>query len=336
MNDQLLRDTFAAHEHLGPDAELAFDGIRRRIRTRRRSRAAVAGAVATVAAIAVGSAVLASSGGHRATPGIPPVSRSVSALPHQPASPTEVTFKPGWLPAGSVETSTTNESGQQFRVYGASIGGTTVRLTISLGHGPMQLKGGVHDFSLGGHPAREVGDGGAYLLDVTEPGGQLMQVQLIAIRKSGDAAALAAAGRHVASEIRFGRHDPIKHRYSLSYIPAALAISCMNWNGPYPGTGTSCTLARPGARVCGGGGIFIHEERVPWTMYKQQAANWGAGMSHRPGRAVQGHPTYVSSRGNNAQLWIDGALPDASIALDADGYGLADLYKIADGLILPH
>jgi hypothetical protein len=327
MNDQLLRNTFAEHEHLAPDAELAFDGIRRRIRTRRRSRLAVAGAIATVAAIGAGSAVIANTGGHRDKPENPPAPRSVSA------APTEVTFTPGWLPAGAVETSTANEYGQQFRYYDAGIGGTTVRLTIILGHGPMQLKGGVHDFFLGGHPAREVGDGGAYLLDVTEPGGQLVQVQLIAIRKSGDAAALAAAGRRVASEIRFGRHDAIKHRYSLSYIPAALAIRSMSWNGTHPGT--SYTLAGPGESAGGSAKILIQEERVPWTTYKQ-GANYGAGMSHRPGRAVQGHPTYVSSVGNSTQLWIDGALPDASIALDSEGYGLADLYKIADGLILPH
>ena len=58
----------------------------------------------------------------------------------------------------------------------------------------------------------------------------------------------------------------------------------------------------------------------------------------KAGRPVQGHQTFVIAGSNTPMLWIDNVRPSVSISITG-GPGvttLAEVYRIADGLILPH
>src|SRR5262249_8561621 len=120
----------------------------------------------------------------------------------------------------------------------------------------------------------------------------------------------------------FGRHDPMSTDFQLSYVPAGFQISSVEYGpktsywltGPY-GSGSYTVADTPGETV---------DVTVVWV----------------PGRRpVQGHRTEetrpkdgrVMSR---AELLVN-LRPGAWILIEGPGSDFTELYRIADGLILP-
>ncbi len=151
--DEILRQTFASHEHLTPDADLTLDGITHHVRTRRRSRAAIAGVVAAVVAVAVGASLLPRAH-HGAAPtqqprSVAPASKPNPAKLRPVAAPDHVSIAADWLPAGRVtQVLIANGSGQQVRGYNVTSGGRTTYVVIGIQPGralPTSNKRGTPD-----------------------------------------------------------------------------------------------------------------------------------------------------------------------------------------------
>ena len=344
---QILNETFASHEHLTPDADLALDGIQHRLRTRRRSRVAMAGVVAAVAATAVGAAFLTDAADHanhatRAPAAHQPTAAKTQLQVPLPA-PDHITIAAGWLPAGTVKgVVLDNGFGQQARGYDVTADdGSSVYVLIGTQPGtslPATYKRGTaHDRSVNGRSAREWSVDDWYHLAILLPDVQVATVEIEGgpnQGKGGDgsAAALAAIGRKVGEHLDLNRHDSITPGFALSYLPAGVVTRAVGRDAQ---SGTSYTLASPGAQW---------SETMPnYATVNEFGGLWSAMRTSQkglppasPGRAVQGHPTYVVSGGKVPYLWIDGVRPGISISI-IGGPGvttLAEVYKIADGLIL--
>jgi hypothetical protein len=348
MNDtEILRRTFAAHEHMAPDAELALDGIQHGVRTRRRSRAAVAGAVVTVAAVVVGASFLSSAAKHPAqapagkAPG-PAPARARTAAP----APDFVTIAAGWLPSGAVQqTLLSNSFGQQVRGYNVTSGATSVYVLVGIEPrtaSPIDHKRGTpREFSVNGRQATEWSVDDWYDATIVLSDGQEATVEIAGGAnqgKGGDgsAAALAAIGRRVAAHLELQRHDSINPSFALSYVPRGLVVRAVSRDAQ---NGTSYTVAGAGAHWSETMPNYatVSESRESTQPQRGSGTKKGdplAGSTH--GRAVQGHRTLVSASGEVPTLWVTGVRPGVSIVLNG-GPGvtsLAELYRIADGLIL--
>jgi hypothetical protein len=349
--EQILRQTFSAHEHLSPDAESALDGIKHRVRTRHRSRIAIAGAVAAVVAVAVGASLLAGTerqAGHGPTRSAPPARQPHIAAPHPVAAPDHVTIAAGWLPAGEVaQVELDNSFGHQLRGYTVTSGQDSVYVLIGIAPGsvlPTDYKRGTpHDLTISARPAREWSVDDWYYLAFVAPGGRIATVDIEGGKnqgKGGDgsAAALAAIGRNVAAHLDLNRHDPIRTGFALSYLPAGLVVQAVSGKGQ---NDAGYTLAPATARW---------QDQMPtYATVTKVSQAWRNLARQRPhvdkpappttaGRPVQGHRTYVVTGGDTPVLWIDEIQPGVSIEISG-GPGvasLAEVYRIADGLILPH
>ncbi len=348
--DEILQQTFASHEHMTPDADLALDGIRHRVRTRRRSRAAVASVVVAVIAVAVGATFLPGNH-HSATPeqtprSVAPAKKPSPAKPHPVPAPDHVTIAAGWLPAGkATQVLIDNGFGRQLRGYNVISGGQTTYLLIGSQPGPAlptDYKRGIpNDLTIGGRPAREWSVDDWYYLAFVTPTGEVATVDIESGQGrggDGSAAALAAMGHQVAMHLKLNRQDPIEPGFALSYLPAGIVVSDV-WRDQQ--SGTRYTLTPTGARWADTMPEYANVSVVAQSWHDQAAQGAGSHKSSppsTPGRPVQGHRSYVFTGDDVPMLWIDSVRPDLSIEITG-GPGvttLAEVYRIADGLILPH
>lgn len=352
--DEILHQTFAAHEHLTPDADLTLDGITHRVRNRRRSQAAIAGVVAVVVAVAVGATLLPRA--HNAgaptqeTRSVAPAKKPSPPRLHPVKAPDYVTIAAGRLPAGkATQVLIANGFGQQVRGYNVVSGGQTTYVLIGVQPGqalPTSNKRGTpQDLTIGGRSAREWSVDDWYYLAITLPGGQIATVDIEGGRnqgKGGDgsAATLATIGRNVALHLEVNRHDPIKSSFALSYVPPGLAVGSVSRDDQ---NGTTYTIAPANAHWSDQMPMYatVNEVRgaAPGIPAAGNPRSLQKGMPPvSAGRPVQGHRSYVVTGIDVPTLWIDNVRPGVSISITG-GPGvttLAEVYRIADGLILPH
>ena len=334
---QILSETFASHEHLAPDADLALDGIQHRVSTLRQSRIAVAGVVTTVAAMAVGGAVLAGAARHTAHD--PAAHQPMAATTQVAPAPDYVTIAAGWLPPGKVlQTGLSNGFGRQTHGYDVTAtGGTSTHVLVSTEPGtalPTTYKLGTpHDLTVGGLPAREWSVDDWYYLAILQLDGQVVAVEIRGGPNQGkgldgSAAALTAVGQKVGANLDLNRHDSINPSFGLSDLPAGVEVRAASRDHQ---SGTAYTIASPSAQP---------SETSDYARVSEFGGSWasrhGSTDPALSGRPVQGHPTYVIAGRAFPGLWIDNVHPGVSISI-VGGPGvttIADVYKIADGLIL--
>ena len=234
-----------------------------------------------------------------------------------------------YLPPGRVtQVSGANGSVEQLRNYVVLDGSisTSVAITIQPGLG-LPASGGPGgkgvDRQVAGQQARQW----------TRPGwSELVIVRgrsavTVDVRRTGaTAATVSTLARQVAGHLVYDRHDLLHPEFGLGYVPAQenTALVQVDENGA-----TQYVLTvQPGK---------------PLPDVVVASTTIVAKVTTTPGRAVQGHPTQVSTNyrqtGSPAVpiLEIENAVNGHRIVITG-GSGattLAELYKIADGLILP-
>jgi hypothetical protein len=327
-NDDILSRTFAEHEHLAPDADAVLAGLR----DRPRRVLPVAATVTTVAAVAIGASILLDRSPAPTTPTGAPRPAASSAAARVVPVPATIALAAGRLPAGTATPSLTASSyGEQLRGYdvvGPDGTSTSVLLTARPGTAlPTENKRGTpRDVTIGGRPGREWSGAGWYTAAVRGPGGRVVQVDLTSYEKDGDtpvpAAGLAAVGRDVLAHVRLDRKEEIPTAYTLTYAPAGLVGRAVSTDQD----GTRYELAGPTAPA-GSAAVYVEPAEGSWAGGQKGKPRPPA----KPGRPVQGRPTFIVTTSAGPELFVDELRPGVSITLSA-GAPLAELYKIADGI----
>jgi hypothetical protein len=333
QSDSILHQTFVEHEWLVPDTEHAQAAFYRhlRARRRRRTRQSLAAVVAAVAAgaVTVGVTQLAGSAPGRATgdPGTvagvaaPGTPRADPRAAVQVGLPTTLTLGAGWLPGATTEVVDGNGFGAQKRGFLMNGGGphSYVLITAEPGGLTSPYGGTPHDRRISGKPAREFLQAGVYYVAVQVAPGRILSVY---VGDDAGAEELAVIGRRVAENLRLDRHDTIRLRFGLTYVPAGTGV-----RGFERDTVASSTELRIGTERT------RTAVEAPYTVMEAAGADGGSlPAGAKSGRTVQGHPTRYASSGDTAYLWVDGYLGDSSVLLTGRVGSRTELYKIADGL----
>jgi hypothetical protein len=343
--EDLIKDTFAAHEQDAPDGAPVLAAARRRIK---RSRAVRGGPIAVAAAVVVlavaavtvvalnrpadQSPVDAAGGGQAPAPAAKaPAKATITGV----AMP----FSLGWLPSGEVD----------YIARRINIGGTGEQpdkplydgeylLTIKQGKPvvllvdvqEMPVPAGEATFKSG--PGRPVtingrsgvessnsGGPGGYELYLTRSGGGSMYVNVSPEPGSKvPAQRLIDTGRRVAQHIEFPGSTTVMPAFGLRNLPSDKRVCAFDIGDhadpPAHGPSTSYDLG-----TC-------------TTMPSIQVTNNSASeVSGVPGHPVQGHETRYADDGT---LWVLDAVHGDPIAI-AGMVSQAELYDVANHLVLP-
>lgn len=351
--DTLLKDTFTAREHLATDADEVMAAVHERIAHRHAGLTgplAIAASVVVMAGAASGAVVLSHHDGHQ-HPGPQQVQRAAgpghAARPDQSGiAPLTMPFDLGWLPDGSVAYharrnnvgSLSDSSGPLFEgEYMLTVTTSTAPIEVDVAQMPGDLTG-IRFKSGPGEPvtikdrqgleSANAGGPGGYELYFLGADGGLMYVNVA----SGTGAAvpadqLVATGRRVAENVGLPGTAQVNPTFGLGYLPAGMRIRTFDVED-----GSSVLQSSSGVT----GPTTVYEIGTPTG--RHSAALIGTSstpQSGTPGRAVQGHPTRYTDEGGYRSLYVLGALDEHSVQV-AGRLPLAELYKIADGLVLPN
>jgi hypothetical protein len=347
--EKLIKDTFAEHEYVAPDSDEVLAATRQRIDRRRavsRPLAVAAGVVAlTLAAVTV--VALNRSGDDNTQAAAPkaPIA-TTSAAPAEPGMP-ELTmpFTLGWVPPGKadhmVQRINTGVSDEDLEkpLYGGEYmfhvknGDTTVMVDVQ------EFKMvSVDDATFKSGPGKSVtingkrgiesanNDGpGGYELYLEHPEVGAMYIN-IGPENGGtaDPETLASYGRQVAEHIEFPGTTTVTPQFGLGELPSGMRM---------------CSFEVQAAALDISKGPL--EPRTGYTIGAcdsvRSAINLGT-YSDRPegdaGKPVQGHKTRILDEGGYRSLWILGAVGNEAVLISGKAPA-AQLYAIADGLILP-
>jgi hypothetical protein len=349
--DTLLQETFDAHEELAPDPHDVLAAVHQRI-THRRSGltqpVAIAASVVVVAATATGAAVTLNRHGNQ--PAQPAASRSHIATAARPSAPgiapLTMPYDLGWLPAGSVNylahrinvgavspTSPPSFDGEYLLTV------TTASATIDID--VQQMPGdltGVRFKSGPGVPvtidgrdgieSRNSGGPGGYEVYFRDARGGVMYVNAGPHTVSSvSATELTTIGRHVAADVQFPGRTRVRPSFGVSHLPAGLRVRGFDVESGRSDLPTSTGPSGPTTSYDVGTSTGLES-------VVQIGTNSAAPPSGTPGRSVQGHPTrYTDDRGYRTLRVLD-AVHGQAVAI-AGRLPLSELYKIADGLVLP-
>lgn len=340
--ETLIKDTFAAHEHVAPDADEVLAATRGRIhreRTVLTRPLAVAAGVVLLALAAVTVVTL-----NRPDQRTPATGQTTGTgqTDHTAQAIEDVVmpFSLGWLPPGSVDyvarrinagtTDNPNES-----VYGGEYlldvktGGQVLLVdvveTSTTAVGEATFKSGPgQDVTIGGRTGVESSHSGGpagYELYLTRPGGGAVYVN-VAPEPGSTASAqqLTSTGRRIAGNLHFPGNSRITPAFGLRDLPDGLRRCTFGISKGDPGAahpGTSYTLG-----TC------------TTTPSIEVATDAPAQVRGTPGETVQGHATrYFEERGLR-ELWILDAVHGAPIVVRG-GVARADLYAVANHVVLP-
>jgi hypothetical protein len=342
--ENLIKDTFTAHEHVAPDGDEVLAAARRRIdrgRTVVGRPFAVAAGVVALTLVAVTVIALNRSGSPDSAPVAAP-----SGTAEQVVDDLAMPFALDWLPPGEVDYqwrrisvwSTVEQP--DVPVYGGEYGLTVTAdgqiLQINVQEHrktPVDIRaiqsGPGRPVTIGGRQGVESSrpDGpGGYELYVAGPDGGSMYVHVSVVYGSSTVPPqqLIDTGRRIAENIRFPGTATVTPAFGLrDDLPDGLRICAFGVEkaigpiGPQPSTSYSlgtCTTIIPSIHV------------------SNTAADKATGT---PGRPVQGRETrHVSEEGGGQRLWVLDAVDGAAVTLMGD-VPVAELYEIADRLVLP-
>lgn len=343
---QQLRDTFVAHEHLAPDADLALEAIQHRITSRRRSRIAVAGTVLTVAAVSAAISIPLLGHGRATHSGHPPATSGVG-------NPSEfyLTFAATWLPSGAVHSTPTSwrSQGTGGLRYDVDDGSSGYAISVSTdtrqpseksimtgtwntkvtSHGRAKWieftvpPESVHQTTIGGRPAWEAGTAHHCEVAFSLPSGLSGNVSLTTAQdlSATDPAVLC---RKVAAGVEEGQHNPIHVPLKLGYLPPGYAMTDITPANGFQFDATPASGTGPELQI---GQDMGEPHQRP-----QVASPGPLGDYVTHGRPVQGHDTYedVSKdiKGGRALIVYD-FRPGVTVMLSG-GLDLNELYRVAD------
>jgi hypothetical protein len=351
--ENLIKDTFTAREHEAPDSDAVLAAARQRIDSRRSglSRPFAVAAGATVLTLGAVTAVVlnrpdpveqsqtiaTAANGSQGSQTPVPTSQAAAGL--------QMPYSLGWLPPGSVA----------YRAHRINVGSSAANPNVPLYGGEYMLtvtadgkvlevdvqqfrmvpvdeamfkSGPGQSVTINGQRGVEssvsTGPGG-YELYVAHPDGGSMYVNVSAEHGStAPAQQLIDAGRRIAENIHFPGTTTITPAYGLRDLPNGMRMCAfdvaqgMDRSPAGPGITTSYSLG-----TC----------TVQPSIFVNNAV--GGEPTGTPGQPVQGHATRYADENGYHRLWVLDAVGGAPVVI-AGRVPEADLYDIANRLVLPH
>lgn len=355
--EQLLSDTLAEHEHLAPNTDQILADVQRRIDRPRAAGWPVALGAAAVLVVGTGAGVVALRGHHQSTTAAvrsatstAPVTSISSAKqrPVRPAAriaPLTMPFDLGWLPAGPA-------GYLAHRINIGSAGGASVAsfdgeymLQVTTAAGKVdidvqQMPGDLSDVSfksgpgsntaVNGHPAIESqnsdGPGGYEIYFQDSTGGTTYVNVATAPGQHVAVTQLVSDGCAIASGVRYPGSTKVNPSFGVGYVPAGMkvvAFDVENDNGQYDSSPADLATTYD---------IGDATNQSPAVVVTSGPASAPTGT---PGRLVQGHPTRYSTDRGYTEFYVLNAVHGDPIMIGSS-LPLAQIYRIADGLVLPH
>ncbi|GLY34182.1 hypothetical protein Amsp01_002060 [Amycolatopsis sp. NBRC 101858] len=340
--ENLIKDTFTAHEQDTPDSDRVLAATRERLDRKRAvvSRPLAAGAGVVLLVLAAVAVVVLNRPAHDnqvATGAGPAAGPAAVAAPAKPGiADLTMPFSLGWLPPGKADylARRINIGGSAAKpdkpVYGGEYmltvtSGRQALLvdvqemrSMPVGHAAFKSGPG-QPVTIGGRAGVESshsGGPGGYEVYLTHPEGGSLYVNVAAQPGStAPAQQLIDAGRRVAENIAFPGKTTVTPAFGLGTLPDGLrmcAFDVEEASRTAYSVGTCSTL--------------------PPIQVRSDESSQVRGTA---GQQVQGHATrYVDENGYRT-LWILKAVHDEPIAVAGPGE-LTELYAIADHLVLPH
>ncbi|SEF37508.1 hypothetical protein SAMN05421837_11468 [Amycolatopsis pretoriensis] len=341
--ENLIKDTFTAHEPDAPDSDQVLAATRQRLDRKRAvvspPLAAGAGVVLLVLAAVAVVALNRPTRDNQVATGTGP---APVAAPVKPAiAELNMPYSLGWLPPGQAD-----YLARRINIGGSAadpdkpVYGGEYMLTVTSGRQVLLVdvqemrmmpieqaafkSGPGRPVTIGGRAGVESshsGGPGGYELYLTHPDGGSLYVNVSAQPGStAPAQQLIDAGRRVAENVTFPGNTTVTPAFGLGKLPDGLRMCAFDVEkgGPIGPSGL-----RTGYSV---GTCSV----LPPVSVRSDEAGQVRGTAGKP---VQGHETrYVDEKGYRT-LWILKAVHDAPVAVS--GGGQAELYAVADHLVLP-
>ncbi|WP_410593692.1 hypothetical protein [Amycolatopsis sp. lyj-23] len=342
--ENLIKDTFTAHEPDAPDSDQVLAATRQRLDRRRAlvSPPLAAGAGVVMLVLAAGAVVALNRPAHDnpVATGSGPSSGSVAVAAPAKAAIAELTmpFSLGWLPPGKADylarrINTGASAANPGRpVYGGEYllnvtsGGQVLLVDVqemrSMPVGEAAFKSGPgRPVTIGGRAGVESsrsGGPGGYELYLTHPEGGSLYVNVAAEPGStASAQQLIDAGRRVAENVAFPGTTTVTPAFGLGTLPDGLRMCAFDVEKGPSGPQTSYSVG-----TC--------STLTPIQVRSGEADQ----VRGDAGQPVQGHATRYLDENGYRTLWILEAVHDAPIAIAGRGTQ-AELYAIAEHLVLP-
>lgn len=343
--ENLIKDTFTAHEPDAPDSDQVLAATRQHLHRRRaavsRPLAAGAGVVLLVLAAAGVVALNRPAPGNQVATGAGQVSGPAPVAAPAKAAIAELTmpYSLGWLPPGKADylARRINTGGSAANPDKPVYGGEYM-LTVTSGSQVLLVdvqemrmmpvdqaafkSGPGQPVTIAGRAGVESshsGGPGGYEVYLTHPEGGSLYVNVSAQPGStAPAQQLIDAGRRVAASVTFPGKTTVTPAFGLGKLPDGLRMCTFDIEkGPSGGERTGYSVG-----TC---------STLPPIAVRSDEPGQVRGTAGRP---VQGHATrYVDDKGYHT-LWILKAVHDAPIAISGRSTQ-AELYAIADHLVLP-
>jgi hypothetical protein len=352
--ENLITETFTAHEHVVPDSDTVLTAARQRIdrgRTVLSRPVAVAAGVVALTLAAVTVVALNRSGStpaDNAQVGAPgEATGPASTGSTEPAvAGLPMPYSLDWLPPGKVD-----YVAQRINIGGASndqedpLYGGEYMLTVTAGGQVLDVD--VQQFRMvsvdeatfksgPGVPVTikgqrgvesSVSDGpGGYELYVTRPDGGTMYVNVSAEHGStATAQQLVGSGRQIAQNIRFPGTTTVTPAFGLRDLPNGLRVCAFDVEKGLAGSSDGSALSTS------------YELGTCATMppIHVGVGNTKDDTTGVPGQPVQGHATRYADENGYHRLWVLDAVDGAPVTI-AGSVPQADLYDIANRLVLPN
>jgi hypothetical protein len=350
--ENLIKDTFAAREHDAPDSDAVLAAARQRIDSRRsglsRPFAVAAGAAVLTLGAVTAVALNRTDSAEQPRIAVPANGSEGSQTPtaaEQAAAGLRMPYSLGWLPPGTVA----------YRAHRISVGSSAAKPDVPLYGGEYMLTvtaGGqvlevdvqevrmvqVDEATFKSGPGKSVtingqravessvstGPGG-YELYVTHPDGGSMYVNVSAAPGStAPAQQLVDAGRRIAENIHFPGATTVTPAFGLRDLPNGMRVCAFD------------VEQGPGRSQAGSGlntSYSLGTCTVKPSIYVNSAI--GGEPAGTPGQPVQGHATRYADENGYHRLWVLDAVDGGPVVI-AGRVPQADLYDIADRLVLPH
>ncbi|MET8853476.1 hypothetical protein [Amycolatopsis sp. NPDC004625] len=342
--ENLIKDTFTAHEHDAPDSDHVLAATRQRLDRRRAvvspPLAAGAGvvllALAAVAVVALNRPAPDNQVATGAGPAGGPA--AVAEAPKTAISELTMPYSLGWLPPGKADYLARrinvggSASDPDKPVYGGEylLTVTSGRQTLLVDVQEMRMmpveqasfkSGPGRPVTIGGRAGVESsnsGGPGGYEVYLTHPEGGSLYVNVAAQHGStASAQQLVDAGRRVAENVAFPGTTTVTPAFGLGKLPDGLRMCAFDVEKGLSGPRTSYSVGTCSTRPA----VQVHSAEA-------------GQVRGTAGQPVQGHATRYLDENGYHTLWILKAVHDTPIAVAGTG-AQAELYAVADHLVLP-